>query len=99
MPYVAVLQKRIEQHGAERRAERERQARLHPAVQPAIHDLDERQVGFGDGLEEPVLLQKMLVLRMPDKRQMGVEDEGEVTLHWSLRPHSGPGASSVSDLA
>jgi hypothetical protein len=43
--------------------------------------LQEGDVGFGDGFEEPVFLEKFFVLRMPDEREMSVEDEGEVALH------------------
>ena len=81
MPLVTVLQQRIEQHRAQRRRERERQPRVHAVAQPAVHDLDQRDVGFGDGFEEPVFLQKFFVLRMAHERQMRVEDEGEVALH------------------
>ncbi len=46
--------------------------------QPA-HHAEQRKVGLGDGFEEPVLLEKILVLGMPDERQMGVEDESEMS--------------------
>src|SRR5438477_2210138 len=81
MPHVAILQQRIQQHRAERRTERHRQARLHAVAQPAIHHLDERQIRLRDRFVEPILLQKMLVLRMPDKGQMRVENQRQVALH------------------
>ena len=68
MPLVTVLQQRIQQHRAQRRRKRQRQARLHAVAQPAVHHLNQRNVGFGDGLEEPVFLQEFFVLRMPDER-------------------------------
>ena len=80
---VTVLQQRIEQHGAKRGRERERQARVHAVAQPAVHDLNQRDVGFGDGFKEPVFLQKLVVFRMAHKRQMRVEDEREIALHWA----------------
>ena len=46
-----------------------------------FHDLQQRHVGFGDGLEEPAFLQKLFVLRMPHERQVRVEDEREIALH------------------
>ena len=48
---------------------------------PAVQELQQRHVGFRDGLEQPVLLQELLVLRVPDKRQVRVEDEGQVAGH------------------
>ena len=81
MPHVTVLQQRVEQHRAERRREGEREARVHAVALPAFHDLDQRDVGFGDGFEQPVFLQKFFVLRMPHKRQMRVQDEGKIALH------------------
>ena len=81
MPHVAVLQQRVEQHRTERWRERERQARLHALAQPVVHDLDERDITLRHGLEKPVLLQKLFVVRMPDKRQVRVQDEGKVAGH------------------
>ena len=66
---VALLQQRIEQHGAERGRERERQARRHAVVPPALQVLEQRQIGFRDGLEEPALFQKFLVFGMAHERQ------------------------------
>ncbi len=44
--------------------------------QPA-QQAEEREVGLGDGFEEPVFLKKVVVFRVPDERQMRVEDERE----------------------
>ena len=52
-----------------------------PSRLPAFQELQQRHVGFRDGLEQPVLFQELLVLRVPDKRQVRVEDEGQVTGH------------------
>ena len=41
---------------------------------PALQELQQRHVGFRDGLEEPVLFQELLMLWVPDKRQVRVED-------------------------
>ena len=87
VPDVAVLQQRIDQHRAQRRCERECQARVHAVPFPAFHHLQQRDVGFRDGFEQPGFLQKFLVLRMPDERQMRVEDEGEISLHEGLGEH------------
>ena len=68
-------QQRVEQHRAERRRERQREARVDAVAPPAFQTLDERDVGFGDGLEEPAFLQKFFVFRMAHKRQVRVQDE------------------------
>ena len=75
MPLVTLAQQRIEQHRAKRRRKRERQPRVNAVALPAFQNLDERDVGFGDGLEEPVFLQKLFVFRMAHERQMRVQDE------------------------
>src|SRR5688572_15608511 len=80
MRFVAALEERIEQHRAQGRAKRKSQPRVHAVAQPAIHDLDERQVTFGDRFEEPVFLEKLFVLWMPHERQVRVQDQGEITL-------------------
>ena len=70
-----------------------------PSSMPAFHHLDERDVGFGDGLKEPVFLQKLLVLRVPHKRQVRVQHQSEMALHgitpgpWSDVPPA-PGFSN-----
>jgi hypothetical protein len=78
---VAFLQQRIAQHRAQRRRQRHRQARVHAVALPAVHHLQERQVGFGDGFEQPAFLQKLFVLRMAHERQVRVEDDGKVAGH------------------
>lgn len=76
---VSLLEQLVAQHRAERGSEGNREFEGDAVVhQPAQH-AQERQVGLGDGLEEPILLEKILVLRMPDEREMGVEKEGEGT--------------------
>src|SRR6185369_3623488 len=79
--HVAILQQGVEQHRAQRRAKRDRQACFHAVAQPAVHDLDQWQVAFGDRLEKPVLLEEIFVLRMPDKRQMSMENKREIAVH------------------
>ena len=81
MPLVTPAQQRVEQHGAERRRKRKRQAGVDAVALPALQHLDERDVGFGDGLKQPAFLQKFFVFRMAHKRQVRVQDDGEVTLH------------------
>src|SRR5688572_13961535 len=72
---ITLLQEGVEQHRAERGRERDGKARVHAVAQPALHDLDERKVGFGNGFVEPVLFKEALVLRVAHKRQVRVENE------------------------
>ena len=81
VPLVTCLQERIAQHRAERRRQRECQAGIQPVPPPALQQLQQRHVGFCDGLEKPVLLQEPLVLRVADKRQVRVEDQSKVAGH------------------
>ena len=74
VPLVTILQEWIEQHRTDRGRERDGEPRIHPLPQPAIHDLDQGKVAFGDGFKEPVLFQKPFVLRMAHVRQMGVQN-------------------------
>ena len=48
-----------------------------PSRDQPLHHPEKRDVSFGDSLEEPLFLKKLLVLGMPNKRQMRVEDERE----------------------
>ena len=83
VPLVAGLQERVPQHRAERRRQREREAGVQAVPPPALQQLQQRHVGFGDGLEQPVLLQEPLVLRVPDKRQVRVQDQSEGSRAWA----------------
>ena len=40
-----------------------------------LEGLDERDVGLGDSLEQPVLLQELIVFRMADVGQVRMEDQ------------------------
>ena len=51
-----------------------------PSACEAVEELDERDVGFGDRLEEPALLQEAVVLGMADVGQVGVQDQQQITL-------------------
>ena len=74
VPREPFLQQRVQQHGAQRRRESERQSRVHVVAQPAVHHLDQRDVGLDDGFKQPVFLQELFMFRMTDKREMGVEN-------------------------
>ena len=67
---VAVLQQRIAEHGRQRRRDRHGQPPVGPVAFEAVHHFEQRNVGFGDGLVEPVFLEKIVVLGMADEGQM-----------------------------
>src|SRR6185503_2114596 len=73
MIFVAVLQQWVQKHGAQGRAQRKRESRVHAFAEPSVHDLDQGEVAFGHGFKEPVFLQKLFVLGMPDERKMRVK--------------------------
>ena len=77
MAQVSLLEQLVAEHRAERRRERHREPEGDAFVRQPAHHAQERQIGFGDGFEEPVFLEKILVLRMPDEWQMRVEEESE----------------------
>ena len=85
MAQVSLLEQLVAEHRAERRRERHRQPEGDAVVGQPPHHAQERQVRFGDGFEEPVFLEKILVLRMPDERQMRVKNERERTGHARFR--------------
>ena len=72
---VAVLQERIAEHGGQRRRDRHGQAPIDAVALQAVEDFQERDVGFGDGLVEPVFFEEIVVLGMADEGQMGVQDQ------------------------
>src|SRR5437660_8254721 len=81
MPDVALAQKFVLQHRAQRWGERHREFKRNAVVQEPLHHLQQRNISFGDRLEEPVFLEKMLVFGMPNEWQVRVQNEREVTGH------------------
>ena len=49
-----------------------------PSLEQRVEDVEQRDVGLGDGLVEPVLFEEVLVLGVADERQVGVQHEAEV---------------------
>ena len=47
-------------------------------MQP-LKDNDQWKIYFRDSFKKPILFQKFRIFRMPDKRQMGVKYEAEIT--------------------
>ncbi len=77
MAEVSLLEQFVAEHRAERRRERHREMERDSVRRQPAHHAEEREVSFGESFEEPVFLEEIFVLRVPDERQMGVEDERE----------------------
>ena len=45
----------------------------------AVDHVEQRNVRLGDGLVEPIFFEEIVVLGMANERQMGVQDQAEVT--------------------
>ncbi len=75
MPGAALTQERVFHHVGQRRRHRQRDLEAFPFRLKTVEELDERNVRFGDGLEKPAFFQKAIILRMPDVRQMGVQNQ------------------------
>ena len=51
---------------------------MHAVARQPLEDLEQREVGLGQGLEEPVFLEETLVFRMAHERQVRVQHEREI---------------------
>ena len=91
---VAGDEQLVAHHRDERRGERHRQPVLDAVAQQPVEHPDDRDVGLGQRLEEPVLLEERRVLGMTDVGQMGVEDRTPVPDRhgrYRLKPSLAPG--------
>jgi len=75
--FEAVAEERIVEHADERLREREGKAAGDAIAVESLQHFDERQVGLEDSLEEPVLLEVVGVLGVPNEGEVGVEDNLE----------------------
>ena len=86
VPDVAVLQERVAQHGGQRRRDRHGHPPVDAVALQTVEDFQKRDVCFGDRLVEPVFFEEIVIFRMTDERQMGVQYQAEVTKrHWRNR--------------
>ena len=93
--FEAVAEEPVVEHADERLREREGDAAGDAiAVEPLQH-FDERQVGLEDGLKEPVLLEVVGVLGVPNEGEVGVEDNLERAVHERLQLFPGLVVSEV----
>src|SRR5438093_10677092 len=79
--YNALQQDIVLQHHTHVRSERHSEYERSVDINQPSHHLQDRDVSFGDRLEQPVFFQKMFMFRMPNERQVGVKNEREVTSH------------------
>ncbi len=75
VPGAPVAQQRVFHHVGQGR--RDGQGDLEGCVlgPELVEELDQRNVGFGDRLEEPALFKKAIIFRMPHVGQMSVQDQ------------------------
>ena len=86
---VARDEQLVRHHRDERRGQRHGQPVVHAVGQQAVQHAHEGDVGLGQGLEEPVLLEELRVLRMPDVRKVRVQHRAPIS--------DGHGARSSGD--
>jgi hypothetical protein len=79
IPHITLQEQLVLQHRAQRWRDRHGQLERHAVANQPLHHPEQREVAFGYRLEEPVFLEKLVMLRMPDERQVRVKDEREVT--------------------
>src|SRR6185436_18555670 len=75
-------------------------AHRNPLVREALEEVEQRQVAFQHRLAEPLLLEVVLVVRVPDVGKVGVEHEEERTArrsHHPCRLSSAPSAGLRTD--
>ena len=98
---VAADQQLVRHHRDERRRQRHGQPVVDAVVQQAVEDADDRDVGLGQRLEEPVLLEELRVLGVADVREVGVEDGAPVPGGHGLRlaPEGVAGAPGTEGVA
>ena len=81
MSDITLAQQPILKHCAERRRNRHRELERHKIVDESLDHSQQRDVRFCNRLKQPLFLEEMLVLRMPNEREMRVENEGKMAGH------------------
>ena len=86
MSHVTLAQKVVLQHRAKRRRDGHGEPERDGVAHQPLHHGQQRNISFGDRLEQPIFFEKMFVLGMPNERQMRVQHEREKTRsHCGLR--------------
>ena len=78
VPRIFLHQERVPQHGHQRGGERQGERRADPVLAELLQQVQERQVSLRDRLEQPVLFQKILALRVPHEGKVGVQHQGQI---------------------
>jgi hypothetical protein len=73
MALVAILEKRVGEHLAQRRRQPEGHPEVNALFDELLEDDEKRDVRLADCLEEPVLFEELRILGVPYERQVGVE--------------------------
>jgi len=77
---ITILKEGVAQHRTEGRGHRHGKPEVDPVPNESFHHVEQGEIGFRDGLIQPVLLQKFGIFRVADKGKMGVQDGGDVSL-------------------
>ena len=77
---VAFLKEWIGEHFAERWRHAHGKSPTDVVIREATHHSQERDISFCHGFKQPVFLEKIGIFRMSDKRQVGMQDNAEVSL-------------------
>ena len=77
---VTLLEKRIGEHFAEGRREAHGEPEADAVVGEPAHHTEERNVGFGHGLIEPVFFEEVRVFGVTNEREMRMQDDAEIAL-------------------
>ena len=96
---VAVDEQLVAHHRDERRRQRHREPVLDAVAQQAVEHPDDRDVGLGQRLEEPVLLEEVRVLGVADVGKVRVEDRTPVPDRHGPLPPEAVARSRASALA
>jgi hypothetical protein len=84
VPSISLPQKFVPKHRPQRWSKRNRDLESDLLVCQSPQHPQQRKVGFGQCFKEPIFLEKIFVLRMPDEREVGVQDKREGGGHGSV---------------
>jgi len=77
---ITILKEGVAQHRTEGRGHRHGEPEVDPVADESFHHVEQGEIGFRDGLIQPVFLEKFRIFRVADKRKMGVQNGGNVSL-------------------
>src|SRR5262249_8755111 len=77
--HIARLKKRIRQHRRQRWCDRKRQPEIDTVPDQVVEYEQKRNIGFRNCFEEPVLLQRLLLIGFTDEWQVRMKNQREIT--------------------